>query len=399
MYKGLPILFLLFAVNAVAGGDIWESLFREKLQEASLGNSDAQYDVGAMYQNGRGVTADRYQAMAWYRKAAAQGHPAAISRLDLMQANEERFDSEKKRAENGDTESQYELGNMYAKGIGTPIDHEQSRQWYQKAASQGHIKAGYKLGLIFHEGSGVRKNSKTALGWFRQAAEKGYAPAQYYLGKLYATGDGVGKNYHTALEWFTQAVDGGFTEARDEMNDISEKLKGRNKSSTSPGESTRTGKSAAGGRENSAQQPATDGVTLQDLMHTAWSRDEEPVAYLPSAINDCEIENQRMLCNTAERVRENAGNNIRYRTRAIIRDFSKDGSFRIVYRNLVISSTPIGRNAATQGETEAGYAIKSGWGKQHTLECVLKDDTTISCLKDGAYAFDLSNQQKLAAGR
>jgi hypothetical protein len=106
-----------------------------------------------------------------------------------------------------------------------------------------------------------------------------------------------------------------------------------------------------------------------------------------------------MVCNTAERVRKNAGNRIRYRTRSIISDFSKEGSFQVVYRNLVIASTPVGSNAENAGETNPGYAIKAGWGKQHLLECVLKDGTTVSCLKDGAYAFDLSRQQQLAAGR
>ena len=399
MYKGLTSLILLFAVNTATGSDIWQTLFKEKLQEASIGNSDAEYDVGAMYQNGRGVTADREQAIHWYRKAARQNNRKAISRLELMQANAARFDREMKQAADGDTESQYELGNMYAKGVGTNIDHAQSRLWYEKAASQGHIKAGYKLGVIFHEGSGVPKNSKTALGWFRKAAEQGHAPAQYYLGKLYATGEGVKRDYATALDWFTQAVEGGFTQARDEMNDVAEKLKGRNQTSTSSGKTTTTRKTAANRRENTARKPSGDTFKLQDLMRATWNRDAEPITYLPSAMNDCRFENQTIVCNTAARVRETAGNTIQYRTRSIISDFSKDGSFRVVYRNLVIDTTQPENSAGNEGEANKGYAIKTGWGKQHTLECNLKDGSTISCLKNRTHAFELISQQKLAAGR
>jgi len=51
----LCIIALLFCAAATAGNDIWASLFRETLQQARQGDSEAQYDVGAMYQNGRGV--------------------------------------------------------------------------------------------------------------------------------------------------------------------------------------------------------------------------------------------------------------------------------------------------------------------------------------------------------
>ncbi|MGD2138499.1 MAG: SEL1-like repeat protein, partial [Gammaproteobacteria bacterium] len=64
----LCLLLLLTSSACPGGSDVWETLFKEKLKEANAGNSNAQYDVGAMYQNGRGVAANREKALEWYRK-------------------------------------------------------------------------------------------------------------------------------------------------------------------------------------------------------------------------------------------------------------------------------------------------------------------------------------------
>ncbi|MDX1697559.1 MAG: tetratricopeptide repeat protein, partial [Thiohalobacterales bacterium] len=137
--------------TAVALGDIWSELFREKLREADNGNPEAQYDVGTMYQNGRGVEPDRDKAIVWFERAAAQGDAKAISRLKLMQANAARFDKTAVAAAGGDSESQYELGNMYLKGIGTNINPTKAISAFEQAARHGHIKATYKLGLMYYD--------------------------------------------------------------------------------------------------------------------------------------------------------------------------------------------------------------------------------------------------------
>ena len=44
----------------------------------------------------------------------------------------------KERAEKGDAEAQYELGNVYYFGKGVAVDHDKANEWYQKAADNGH---------------------------------------------------------------------------------------------------------------------------------------------------------------------------------------------------------------------------------------------------------------------
>ncbi|MCK5382207.1 MAG: sel1 repeat family protein, partial [Gammaproteobacteria bacterium] len=226
MKRTILTLILMFTISLATGGnDIWQNLFKEKLQEAKEGNSSAQFDVAGMYQNGRGVKPDLAKAVEWYKKSAAQNYSKAVTRLKLLEANEGRFKKVLAKAEKGNAESQYKLGKMYAEGVGVSMDNAKSTQAFESAAEQGHAKAEYNLGLRHYEGIGVKRNRTTAYKWFKAAADQNDPAAQYYLGKMFASGSGVKQNYTTSLEWFTKSVDGGFNQARGEMIDVSERMK------------------------------------------------------------------------------------------------------------------------------------------------------------------------------
>ena len=52
---------------------------------AEAGNAGCQYQLGVMYQHGRGIDSPDYaQALVWYEKAAAQDLPVASCNLGLM---------------------------------------------------------------------------------------------------------------------------------------------------------------------------------------------------------------------------------------------------------------------------------------------------------------------------
>jgi len=460
MLRNLFCAAMLFHTGAVAAGsDIWASLFSETLQQARNGDSEAQYNVGAMYQNGRGVAANRNKAIEWYTRAADQGNSKAMSRLELMEANRSSFNSEMQHAENGNAESQYNIGNMFTKGNGTGIDLKQAVSWYEKAASQGHIKAAYKLGLAHYEGAGVRKSGKQALKWFSIAADDGYAPAHYYLGKLHAEGNGVRRNYGTALEWFTRAVDGGFDQARGEMIDVTERIqmqaagskpaKPRAKkiakakpkpaaavaskqpapavakpepavavASTEPTSAVPRPKLAAAITSKKTTAAATSeadvtadtgdasGISImENLMLGNWSRNEQPVAWLPSSVTNCRTEQNRIICFSDDQLRESGNKTVKFKTKAIISHFSAAGTFTVTYRNLVISAVskqPVSTGdvaAFDEVQEEKGYAIRTGWGKEHTLECLMSDSHAVNCTKNKVQALALVNKQQVAGSR
>lgn len=410
----LGIALLFACTTTLAASDVWQTLFKEKLKEANQGNSNAQFDVGSMYQNGRGVAPDRSKAIEWYQKAAAQQNDKAVSRLKLLQANEERFKKELANASNGSKESQYKLGNMYTEGVGTNIDLAKAASAYEQSASQGYVKAEYKMGLINYEGTGVRKNRKAAFNWFSLAAEKNYPAAQYYLGKMYANGQGVKQNYNTSLDWYTRAVDGGFNQARSEMIEVTEKMKAPKQAKAKPAPKKQVvAKKPIATPVPAKQQTAAKKAEpvseknygIEDLMVAAWSRDGKPVTYLPSAINSCRTESKKISCYSDDQTRESANGTVRFKTKAIMRKFSRDGSFEVTYRNLVINSTQAATEAEDNAEIgdddngNASYAVQTGWGMEHVLECQMLDDSKVSCTKNKTNTFTLESPQAVAAGR
>ena len=86
--------------------------------------------------------------------------------------------------------AQYNLGVMYANGVGVPQDDKTAVKWYTLAAEQGHASAQYNLGVMYRKGQGVPQDDKTAVKWYTLAAEQGDAAAQYNLG-LMTLGVGV----------------------------------------------------------------------------------------------------------------------------------------------------------------------------------------------------------------
>lgn len=105
-------------------------------------------------------------------------------------------------AEEGHAQAQYNLGNMYRDGRGVSKDYAETVKWYGKAAEQGFPPAQYNLGLAYEKGDVAPQDSTKAVKWWRKAAEQGFPPAQFNLGLMYAQGRGIPRNYVQAHKWF-----------------------------------------------------------------------------------------------------------------------------------------------------------------------------------------------------
>ena len=53
---------------------------------ADQGLAQAQFSLGVMYDQGRGMPKKVAKALSWFRKAAAQGFPAALERVAELEA-------------------------------------------------------------------------------------------------------------------------------------------------------------------------------------------------------------------------------------------------------------------------------------------------------------------------
>jgi len=127
-------------------------------------------------------------------------------------------------AKNGSVNAQFNLGAMYDNGDGVAEDDAEAAKWYQQAADQGHINAQFNLGVMYANGEGVAENATEAANWYRKAAEQGDYRAQYNLGTLYANGEGVAQNSSECYVWLSLAAMSGPKSLAKKRDRAAEKL-------------------------------------------------------------------------------------------------------------------------------------------------------------------------------
>lgn len=165
-------------------------------QAAANGDMRAQFEIGAIYTEGRAVTQDFKAAAVWYERAAAQGFAPA----------------------------QYRLGNLYEHGNGVDTDLEEARLWYTRAAEAGNRMAMHNLAALYAGGALGTQQFSSAAEWFERAADGGLTDSQFNLGMLYARGLGVPRDLKASYKWFSLAARSGDKDAAKARDDIAKSL-------------------------------------------------------------------------------------------------------------------------------------------------------------------------------
>jgi len=119
---------------------------QENRRKAEQGDAESQFRVGVAYFYGQGVQADEEEALRWVRRAASQKNGHALDMLN----HRTMFQEYQAKAEQGDAEAQYKLADclFYSKGVKS--DEVEAMKWYRKAAEQNHAKAQFALGNYYH---------------------------------------------------------------------------------------------------------------------------------------------------------------------------------------------------------------------------------------------------------
>jgi TPR repeat protein len=92
------------------------------------------------------------------------------------------FDDLVARAEEGDADAQFRLGEFYNSEGGVTI--YEIGEWYLKAANQNHVQAQLALGLLYLEWLDEEDYREQALYWIERAAQKGCEAAVKVLVEL-----------------------------------------------------------------------------------------------------------------------------------------------------------------------------------------------------------------------
>ena len=142
---------------------------------------------------------------------AEQGDPQAQMALSFLYSGtrygdfrrnyKKSFTWMNKAADQGLTEAELAVAEMYMGGEVVPLNAKKAKAWYEKAAAKGNLDGINGLARLYRYGTGVRKNHETAFGLYEQAALQGHTQSQVGLAMSYQDAKGVKKNLVRAYAW------------------------------------------------------------------------------------------------------------------------------------------------------------------------------------------------------
>lgn len=175
--KWYAVAQVKYSPAAVARGFIYDTVdddYQQALadyQRAALRDDPvAQFNIGLIYEKGKGQPSDFTKAKEMYLKAAEKGHRQAM----------------------------VQLAGLYLNGLVGARDEQQALQWYTKAANLGDRDALYQLGVLAETGVMAKADYPKAIQYYQQAVNKGHVKATLALARMYQYGLGVPKDIQQA---------------------------------------------------------------------------------------------------------------------------------------------------------------------------------------------------------
>jgi uncharacterized protein len=157
-------------------------------------------NLATLYEAGMGVQQDRARAAELYGVACDHGSPDACAhRIPLLQFE----------CDNGQAEDCWNLGLMYSKGQGVPVDYHAALVRLQRACDHGSDVGCTEVGTLYIRGLGVEKDPAKGLTVYKESCEKGGAAACAALGLTYYTGEAVAKNPKLAAKYLDRGCSVG----------------------------------------------------------------------------------------------------------------------------------------------------------------------------------------------
>ncbi len=116
---------------------------------------------------------------------------------------------------------QYQIGMMYSKGLGTPVDNQKAIEYLEKSAELGNQYAKRSLALEYISGGNITQDTQNGISLLTECADSGDAFSCCKLGCLYLFGiDGIKKDKEKAIEWLNKSAKQGNEYARNLLENM-----------------------------------------------------------------------------------------------------------------------------------------------------------------------------------
>jgi TPR repeat protein len=187
------------------------------LPHAENGNTDCQYLLAVLYQNGEKFAKRRGEALVWMRRAADAGNRKAIEAIAAASGPEPGKETEAMylaAARKGESWAQTKIGMRYVAEGADAQRLAEGVRWLKTAADQNDTEALRVLSTLAAEGRGVAQSDTDAYNFMSRAAELGSPEAQYELANILAEGRGMPRDMDAAIAWGRKAADQGYAPAQ-----------------------------------------------------------------------------------------------------------------------------------------------------------------------------------------
>ncbi len=222
-------LYLAYAEFKMANYSLAHAMWQHM---KGAGNEEALFNLGILYEQGKGVPANLAQARDYYLQSAEAGSRAGAYQVGLMAlAHPELVSVETARhwlmiaaldgdedagqllqtLDNGDsTDSLVTVKQLLMKG-----DSEQAIKQLVALTEQDppDYAAMTELAWLYETGLAVERDMQKAAALFTLAAEAGNPKAQYALSVMFATGTGKPMNMTKSTLWLKRSAEQGYQPA------------------------------------------------------------------------------------------------------------------------------------------------------------------------------------------
>ncbi len=166
----------------------------EKILMSESNNVLALHDLGKLYSMEESGLKDNEKSCKFYEKALK----------GLLQ-----IESKAKKIK---PYLQYQIGMMYLKGLGTPIDNKKAVEYFEKSAELGNQYAKRLLAFEYISGKNFTQNIEKGIPLLTEFADSGKAFACYKLGNLYLKGKVVKRDLDKAERYLLSAENNEYTQ-------------------------------------------------------------------------------------------------------------------------------------------------------------------------------------------
>lgn len=134
------------------------------------------------------------------------------------------FNKKGELAKQGDVKAMYDLGKLYERGRGTNKNMIKAAEWFQQAATAGHAGAQARLGILYFEGRGINQDYQKAIKLLNAAAKQNVPSAFFQLANMFELGTGVRQDLHQSIFWYKKAKASGYYLAEGKIERLQKRL-------------------------------------------------------------------------------------------------------------------------------------------------------------------------------